>query len=166
MAEQTSEYNTHQQPKKRALNLSRGEIVVLVVSFCLIAFVAIPNFLRALYEIRGRECSARLELIYNILCDIAEERRTRPGEEICQEFDINVRLDQMKAFIKVGAEPDCPDAGDFIVDFHLGEDGKPIPPKCTLGDRPDSIRQGLHRFVPDADIESAKVAARDKTHRF
>ncbi len=157
MAEPVSGQDRQDDPQRRRMRFSRGEIIVLAVSFCLVAFVAIPSFLQALYEIRGRECSARLELIYNILADIAEERGTKPGEEICQEFDINVRLDQMKAFIKVGAEPDCPDVGDFVVNLRLGEDGRPIPPTCTLGDRPDSIRKGLHRFVPPHATESAAV---------
>ncbi len=115
------------------MRLSYGELITLAVAFCMIAFVAVPSFLNALYEIRGRECSNRLELIYRILSDIAKERGTQPGNEICQVFDVNLRLDRMKAFIKIGAEPDCPDVGDYIVDLHLGMDGRPIPPKCALG---------------------------------
>lgn len=145
------------------LRLSRGELIVLSVSFCLIAFVAVPNFLGALYELRGRECSSRLELIYNILFDIAKERGTEPGEEICQTFDVNVRLDQMQTDLspnlrmKVGAEPDCPDVGNFVVDLHLGPDGRPVAPKCTLGDHPKCIKKGLHRFVPPLLDESVAV---------
>ena len=119
--------------RPRGFHLSSGEVIALCVAFCLVAIVAVPSFLSALNELRGRECSNRLALIYEILSDIAKERGTKPGEEICQAFDLNVRLDQKKAFIKVGAEPDCPDAGDFIIDLHLGPDGKPIPPKCALG---------------------------------
>lgn len=139
------------------LPLSRGELVVLGLSFSLVAFVAIPNFLEALFELRGRECSARLGLIYSILCDIAESRQVEPGEKICDTFDINVRLDRMNAFIKVGAEPDCPDSGDFVVDLTLASDGKPKPPKCTLGDDPRCVKKGLHRFVPPPPGESVAV---------
>ena len=80
---------------REGLRLSYGEKITLLVAFCMIADVAVPSFLNALYELRGRECSNRLELIYNILSDIAKERKTKPGESICLAFDVNVRLDQM-----------------------------------------------------------------------
>jgi hypothetical protein len=96
-------------------------------------------------------------LIYSILSDIARERGTKPGEEICKTFDINVRLDRMRSFFMVGAEPDCPDGGDFEVNTTLGPDGRPIPPRCTLGDQPECIEKGLHRFVPPPLEASAPV---------
>ncbi len=123
----------HEESAPRGIRLSQGELITLAVAFCMIALVAVPSFMNALYDIRGRECSNRLGLIYKILTDIAQARGTQPGEEICQVFDINLRLDRMKAFIKIGAEPDCPDVGDYIVDLHLGMDGRPIPPMCALG---------------------------------
>ncbi|MFH1737537.1 MAG: hypothetical protein ABIH23_00925 [bacterium] len=135
MTEPSASTDRDQTPpaRRQGLHLSTGESIALLVAFCMIAVVAVPNFLNALYELRGRECTHRLHLIYDILSDFAKERQTKPGESICQAFDVNVRLDQMHAFIKLGAEPDCPDTGDFIVDFHLGPDERPIPPKCALG---------------------------------
>jgi len=46
----------HEESAPRGMRLSQGELITLAVAFCMIALVAVPSFMNALYDIRGREC--------------------------------------------------------------------------------------------------------------
>lgn len=145
------------------VNLKTWEIVALALSFILIAFVAIPNYFGYLDTVRGKESSNRLTLLANCLKYLAIQNQTKPGEKICELFDLNevLELAQRKIyerseissedalFFKVGAEPDCPGGGDFIYEpsMFLGPDGNIIEPLNTkvLGPKGEYYRsKGLY----------------------
>lgn len=132
--------------------LKRWETGVLLLSFFLIVFVAIPNFLHALTDFRGVECSNRLTLMANALKFLAERNNTQPGEQICELFELNELLVQIQrgsfialqqarftTYYKAGSDPDCPNIhGKHIFEqsLILGEDGEIVPPQCALAHGP------------------------------
>ncbi|HOJ62652.1 MAG TPA: hypothetical protein PK878_20445 [bacterium] len=141
-------------------HLTPWEIIAIALSFCLIAFVALPSYFKYLEIMRGRECSKRLTLFANCLKYLAEKNHTQPGERICELFDLNETLEmaqrlayekaqlgsQKALFFKVGAEPDCPAGGDYTYSLTLGADGNIVLPTCshTTGPNKDFyIQNGL-----------------------
>lgn len=133
--------------RKSGLSLEKWEIAVLVISFCLVAFVAMPNYFNSLDALRGDECSDKLTLLATTLHELAERNGTGPGERICEQFDLNEALEKAQGggmiatagnlpmYYKVGAEPDCPDtAGNHHYSLIMGSDGRIVPPTCTLGE--------------------------------
>ncbi|MBZ0256094.1 hypothetical protein K8I31_08535 [bacterium] len=136
------------------------ELAALGIAFALIIFFAIPNFFGALSNLRGEECSRRLTLAANCLQYLADQNQTKPGEQICQLFDLNQLLERAQrggsllsssgryiVFYKIGVEPDCADIGDHQVTLTLGPDGKVVPPTCSLarGESGEKYRRkGLH----------------------
>jgi hypothetical protein len=136
------------------------EIAALGIAFTLVIFFSIPNFFGALSDLRGEECSRRLTLAGNCLQYLAEQNQTKPGEQICQLFDLNQLLERAQrggsllsssgryiVFYKIGVEPDCADVGDHQVNLTLGKDGKIIPPTCSLAEGENGERyrsKGLH----------------------
>lgn len=139
--------------------LRSWEIWVLLLSFCLIAFVAIPNFYNSLEDFRGKFCSKRLTLVANCLKYLAKTNKTKPGEKICELFDLNQVMAKAQGvnyvdknintwfFLKVGAKPDCASDGSHTVNLNLGADGEIIAPTCTyaFGPKGEHFRKkGLH----------------------
>ncbi|MBN2327448.1 MAG: hypothetical protein JXR73_09865 [Candidatus Omnitrophica bacterium] len=137
------------------------ELAAVVLSFILIAFVAIPGYFRYLDNVRGKESSARLTLIANCLKYLADQNHTQPGEKICELFDLNETLElaqrhiytkmnidaERALFLKLGAEPDCPGGGDYVVNLYLKADGSIPEPTCTLafGSKRDYyLKHGLY----------------------
>lgn len=128
------------------------ELCVIVISFVLIAVVAIPSYFRYLDNVRGKESANRLTLIANCLKYLADQNKTKAGEKICEIFDLNETLEMAQRhiytkmnidadraiFLKVGAEPDCPGGGDYVVNLFLGADGNIVEPTCTLAFGPKS----------------------------
>lgn len=155
-------YGKHHEPiESRGVlfGLHLWELVALGVSIIMLIGVAMPYYFDALATLRGRECSNRLTLVANCLAYLAEENGTKPGEQICHEFQLNellervqggelIRFDQKSPpYFKVGAEPDCVDVGDHTYHLRLGEDGKIIPPTCSLAEGEEgerNRRRGLH----------------------
>lgn len=141
-------------------SLEPWEIGAIALSFCLIAFVAIPQYFKYQEIMRGRECAKRLTLFANCLKYLADKNHTKPGERICELFDLNETLElaqrlahekaqlgaQKALFFKVGAEPDCPAGGDYSYSLDLGADGNIIPPTCSHTTGPSKefyIQNGL-----------------------
>lgn len=122
------------------------EAGAIVLSFILITYIAIPGYFRYLDYVRGKESSNRLTLIANCLKYLADQNKTKPGEKICEIFDLNETLEMAQRqiytkmnidaeraiFLKIGAEPDCPGGGDYGVNLFLGADGNIVVPTCTL----------------------------------
>lgn len=150
----------HAQKSVSSHKLGVWEISALSLAFVLIIFGAIPNFFGALSDLRGEECSRRLTLAANCLQNLANINETKPGEQICQLFDLNQLLENAQrggsllsssgryiVFYKIGVEPDCADVGNHKVTLTLGADGKIVPPVCSLaeGDDGEEYRsKGLH----------------------
>ncbi len=149
------------KPRTELLKQSNNlEIIALGIAFVLVIFFAVPNFFGALSDLRGEECSRRLTLAANCLQHLAIKNQTKPGEQICQLFDLNQILERVQrggslistsgryiVFYKIGVEPDCADTGNHKVTLTLGDDGKIIPPVCSLaeGDDGETYRQNkLH----------------------
>ncbi|MEW6238505.1 MAG: hypothetical protein AB1656_24225 [Candidatus Omnitrophota bacterium] len=142
------ERSGEREEKRTILGLQLWEIVCLAISALLIALIAIPNYFDALFMWRGVECSARLTLAANCLTYLANKNHTKPGEKICELFELNeimeksqggavIRLDKSNPpYFKLGAEPDCIDVGDYKYSLILGQDGKIVIPTCSLGEGP------------------------------
>ncbi len=154
--EQKEEQTQKTKNNKIFFGLEIWEIGAIFIALSLIAFVAIPNYFYALKELRGEECSSRLTMLANCLQYLADKNETKPGEKICEQFDINELLEQVQGstmdvftahqggwFYKVGAEPDCADVGDHSYSLYLGADGQIIPPTCSLGSESNQ-ELGLH----------------------
>lgn len=167
---QTNPSPTPQRKKGlfKGISLKPWELGLLLLSFILVAFMAVPNFLHALAELRGQECNNRLVLLANCLEVLAERNNTQPGEKICELFDLNEMLiaaqrgsfvqterERATVFYKIGAEPDCPDIhGEhhFEKSLYLGEDGNIVLPTCSLaeGEAGRANRErGWHVCDPD-----------------
>ena len=127
------------------LGLDFWELGVLGLSIVLLAGVALPNYFKALEELRGKDCTKNLTLLANCLQYLADKNGTKPGEKICEIFDLNEALEKVQigwettlnyhvntTFYKIGSEPDCADVGDHSYSLLLGEDGKVVPPTCSL----------------------------------
>jgi len=153
------ERNDEKMEKRTILGLELWEVVCLIISALLIALIAIPNYFDALFMWRGVECSSRLTLAANCLTYLANKNHTKPGEKICELFELNevmekaqggsvVRLDKSNPpYFKLGAEPDCVDVGDYTYSLFLGQDGKIVIPTCSLGEGPEGEKnreRGLH----------------------
>ncbi len=143
------------------LGMAWWEIGAISLTFILIASVALPNYFRYLDFMRGHESAARLTLIANCLKYMADQNQTKPGEKICELFDLNETLELAQRriytkmnigaaralFLKIGAEPDCPGGGDYIVNLNLDAQGNIIEPTSTLafGPKGDFYRKnGLY----------------------
>ena len=137
------------------------EIGAVALAFILIVFIAIPSYFNYLDFVRGKESSARLTLIANCLKYLSDQNQTKPGEKICALFDLNETLEMAQRqiytkmnigaeralFLKIGAEPDCPGGGDYVVNLYMGADGNIVEPTCTLafGSKGDYYREhGLY----------------------
>ncbi|MDP8245393.1 MAG: hypothetical protein P9L94_15015 [Candidatus Hinthialibacter antarcticus] len=150
----------HVNQDETSRKLSVWEVIALTLAFVLIVFGAIPNFFGALSDLRGEECSRRLTLAGNCLQNLANKNDTKPGEQICQLFDLNQLLENTQrggslisssgryiVFYKIGVEPDCADVGNHQVTLTLGADGKIVPPVCSLAQGEDGEKyrsKGLH----------------------
>ncbi|RJP24387.1 MAG: hypothetical protein C4527_18925 [Candidatus Omnitrophota bacterium] len=142
------------QKRHGLLGLELWEIGAILLAISLIAFVAIPNYFYTLKELRGNECSSRLTLLANCLQYLADKNETKPGEKICEQFDLNELLEQVQNkqsfalaqggwYYKVGAEPDCAGVGDHHYSLYLGADGSIVTPTCTMGTE-TNVELGLH----------------------
>ena len=150
-------------PKGRKL----FEAGAIVLSVLIVAGISIPSFFGTLKDVRGRECSNRLRLITECLYELAMERNTKPGEQICSLFELNDRMlekqDRATHAVRIGAEPDCADSGDFEVDLFMCEDGSIPLPKCSLGQEEENIRKHQHTlkgWEPDWQEELRQRAIR------
>ncbi|MGC9326960.1 MAG: hypothetical protein ACP5I1_04960 [Candidatus Hinthialibacter sp.] len=152
--------------------MSWWELVAIGLSFVLIAFVALPGYFRYLDYMRGKESSARLTLIANCLKYLADQNQTQPGEKICELFDLNETLElaqrriytemnidaERALFLKLGAEPDCPGGGDYVVNLYMKADGSIPEPTCTLAfgsNREYYLKNGL--YVADMSQVDGKI---------
>ncbi len=128
--------------------LSKFEIAVVAVSFLLVVGFALPGFFRALSDLRGNECTHRLQLIAECLHDLAVKSQAKPGGHICSMFELNdylmERQNRATYSIRIGAEPDCPDVGDFQVNLVMNPDGTIPYPACSLGENEAYRRQEMH----------------------
>lgn len=128
--------------------LSKFELAVVAVSFLLVVGFALPGFFRALSDLRGNECTHRLQLIAECLHDLAVKNRAVPGGHICSMFELNDYLmekqNRATYSIRIGAEPDCADAGDFEVNLVLNPDGTIPYPVCSLGENEAYSRHAMH----------------------
>ena len=135
------------------------EIGVLIAAFCLASFIAIPNFYYSLEDFRGEHCSKRLTLAANCLKYLAKTNGTKPGQKICELFDLNQLLATEQGvtyvdkninywfFYKIGAKPDCASDGFHTINLTLGADGNIIEPTCSygFGSKGEHFRKkGLH----------------------
>lgn len=166
----------------QSLEENRGmeswEILAISLTFVLIAFFAIPRYFDYLNTVRGRESANRLTLIANCLKYLADQNQTQPGAKICELFDLNETLElaqraiysklnisaERASFLKLGAEPDCPGGGDYVVNLFLDANGKIVEPTCTLvaGSKGDYYRKrGL--YVADMSKVDGKIGIRSST---
>jgi len=166
----------------QSLEKNRGmenwEILAIALAIVLIAFFAIPRYFNYLDNIRGKESANRLTLIANCLQYLANQNQTQPGAKICELFDLNETLElaqrviyskmnisaERALFLKLGAEPDCPGGGDYVVNLFLGADGKIIEPTCTLvaGSKGKYYRKrGL--YIADMSKVDGKIGIRSST---
>lgn len=151
------------------------ELGVIALSIGLIVFVAIPGYFNYLDQMRGKESSNRLTLIANCLQYLANQNQTQPGKKICELFDLNETLEMAQRhiyskmniaaeraiFLKVGAEPDDPGGGDYVVNLYLKADGSIVEPTCTLayGPKGDYYREhGL--YVADMSKVDGKIGVK------
>ncbi len=142
------------EPKRKPkilFGLEPWEIVVLAISAFLVFCVAIPNYFEYLEYKRGKESTLRLTLLANSLKYLADKNETKPGEKICEIFDLNETLEIAQRHIydnasvrippnlyfRYGIEPDCPAGGDYSCSLYLGADGNIIEPTSTLAWGPD-----------------------------
>lgn len=133
---------------KPKTGLTLYEIGSLVVALLIIGGITIPSFLKALADLRGRECTHRLQLVADTIYELASENDVLPGERICSLFELNDRLmakqDRAKHSLRIGVEPDCPDMGDFSVQMILAADGTIVLPSCSIGELPENVENHLH----------------------
>ncbi len=129
--------------QRRIFELGSLGLAVLIV-----AGITIPSFFNALKDVRGHECRNRLMLIAECLHELAVGKNIKPGERICSRFELNdlmlEKQDRAMHAVRLGAEPDCPDTGDFEVNLFLQEDGMIPFPKCTLGTEERNIEKHYH----------------------
>ena len=139
---------TRQKSPALLFGLYVWEVVVLALCFMLLAGIAIPNYFKALEAMRGTECSSRLTLVGNCLKYLADRNGTKPGEKICELFDLNETLELAQGgslinigssvpfYYRVGAEPDCPGTGNHGISLYLAADGQIVAPTCTRAFEP------------------------------
>jgi hypothetical protein len=161
-----------ERSKTLPLGMAWWEVSAIALAFFLISCIALPNYFRYLDFMRGHESSARLTLIANCLKYIADQNQTKPGEKICELFDLNETLELAQRhiytkmnigaaralFLKIGAEPDCPGGGDYSVTLNLDVQGNIIEPTSTLafGPKGDFYRKNS-LYVADMSKVDGKI---------
>ena len=134
--------------RRSRFSFTAFEIGASLLAFLIIVGVTIPNFFGALKNLRGSECSSRLRLVAECMHDLVIKNYTKPGETICSTFDLNDQLlerqDRATHSVRIGAEPDCPDIGEFSVNLTLSADGSIVMPTCSLGVNGDFAEADLH----------------------
>lgn len=154
---------------KAKSGLTLFEIGSLIVVLTIVSGITIPAFLKALADLRGRECTHRLQLVADTMHELAMENDVLPGERICSYFELNDRLmakqDRAKHSLRIGVEPDCPDMGDFSVEMHLAADGTIVLPTCSLGDLPENAEYHLHTLKDWHPAWQDELRSRVETRR-